>query len=107
MVGSPTTAGLTLVKTVNKPTATPGEVITYTLAYANQSSEPLANIVISDATPSFTTFVAASNDPLPQSVTAVTVTAPTTGASGPMQWTFTGTLPPGSSGTVSFQVRLQ
>lgn len=106
-VGSPTTAGLTLVKTVNKPTAAPGEVITYTLAYANQSSEPLANIVISDATPSFTTFVAASNGPLPQSLTALTVTAPTTGASGPVQWTFTGTLAPGSSGTVSFQVRLQ
>lgn len=106
-VGSPTTAGLTLVKTVDKASAAPGEFITYTLAYANQSSEPLASIVISDTTPAFTTLVVASNGPLPQSLTAVSVTTPASGASGPLRWTFTGTLAPGSSGTVSFQVRLQ
>jgi uncharacterized repeat protein (TIGR01451 family) len=62
--GSPTTAGLTLVKSADKATARPGEVITYTVIYANTSSQPLQNIVLYDSTPAYTTFVSATNGPL-------------------------------------------
>ena len=103
-VGSPATAGLTLVKTVDKETALPGETLTYTILYANMSSAALTNIVIFDQTPAFTTFVNAGNGPLPPNLTGVTMTAPAVGGTGPIRWTFTGSIAPASRGTTSFSV---
>lgn len=105
-VGNPTTAGLRLNKTVDKPSALPGETITYTITYTNQSSDELRNVVIHDTTPAFTTFVSGANGPLPNDLTGVVLTAPAVNATGPIRWTFTGTLAPGGTGTVSFTVRL-
>ncbi len=105
-VGNPTTAGLKLTKAVDKPSALPGETITYTVSYANNSSDVLRNVVIYDATPAFTKFVSATNGPLPLDLTAVVLAAPAPNATGAMKWTFTGTLKPGGTGTVSFTVRL-
>ncbi len=104
IVGNPTTAGLTLTKSVNKDSARPGETITYTVTYANNSSDVLHQIVIYDNTPAFTTFVEAHAAALPANLTAVAITAPASGNAGPIQWTFTGTLAPGQSGSVAFTV---
>ena len=103
-VGNPTTAGLTLVKTVDKATAAPGEALTYTVTYANTSSEPLNNIVIFDSTPAYTTFASAPVPQLPPNLTAVNITAPAVGSSGPIRWTFTGTLGPSQSAAITFSV---
>ena len=103
-VGNPTTAGLTLLKAVDKETALPGEVLTYTVTYANHSSAALTNIVIFDQTPAFTTFSSAGHGALPNSVSAIAVTSPGVGASGAIKWTFTGSLAPASASTVSFSV---
>jgi uncharacterized repeat protein (TIGR01451 family) len=103
-VGNPTTAGLTLVKSVNKAAAAPGETLTYTVLYSNTSSEPLHNIVIFDSTPAYTTFVAAPVPQLPPNLTGVNITSPAVGASGSIRWTFTGTLGPSQSATVAFTV---
>ena len=105
-VGNPTTAGLTLSKSVDKPSAAPGETITYTIAYSNTSSDLLRNVVIYDNTPAFTKFVSGSNGPLPLDLTGVVLTAPSPGQKGAMRWTFAGTLRPGGTGTVSYQVTL-
>ena len=104
IVGNPTTAGLTLVKNVDKATALPGETIMYTVTYANTSSESLNNIVIFDSTPAFTSFVNAPVPQLPPNLTAVNITAPAAGTSGSVRWTFTGTLSPSQSGAVTFRV---
>jgi len=104
IVGNPTTAGLTLTKAVNKETALPGEIITYTLTYANQSSQPLNNIVVFDSTPAFTTFLSASAGPLPSNLSSASIANPPIGASGPIRWTFTGALASGQTGTVVFSV---
>jgi uncharacterized repeat protein (TIGR01451 family) len=104
LVGNPTTAGLTLLKAVDKSTALPGETITYTLNYANNSSEALANLVIFDATPAFTTFLSANAAALPGNLTAVSISPPAVGSSGFIRWTFTGTLAPGKGGVVTFSV---
>lgn len=107
-VGTGTNAGLLLEKAVDKATALPGANLTYTLTYTNNSSSPLSNIKINDSTPAYTTFVsAACGSPLPASLTACTFTAPTAGATGAIQWTFTGTLNPTQSGTVTFVVKIQ
>jgi uncharacterized repeat protein (TIGR01451 family) len=105
-VGNPTTAGLTLTKNVDKPSAAPGETITYTISYANNSSDVLRNVVIYDNTPAFTKFVSGGNGPLPLDLTGVVLTAPSPGQRGAMKWTFAGTLRPGGTGTVTYQVTL-
>jgi len=105
-VGNPTTAGLTLSKSVDKPSAAPGATITYTISYTNTSSDVLKNVVIYDNTPAFTTFVSGSNGPLPLDLTGVVLSAPSPGQRGAMHWTFAGTLRPGGAGTVTYQVTL-
>src|SRR5262249_61597997 len=103
-VGQPTTAGLTLLKAVDKETALPGEVLSYTVTYENKSSAALTNIFIFDQTPAFTTFTSAGHGSLPNNITGISITAPSVGASGPIKWTLTGSLAPASSGTVTFSV---
>ena len=101
-------AGLVLTKTTDKATALPGDTITYTVAYQNNSSTPIGTIVISDATPAFTTFVSAGCAlPLPAGITACsTSTQPAVGGQGGLQWTLTGALNPASAGQVVFAVKV-
>jgi uncharacterized repeat protein (TIGR01451 family) len=107
-VGAATNSGLRLDKSVDKAAALPGATLTYTVTYTNDSSAPLSNLKINDTTPAYTTFVSATcGSPLPASLTACAVTAPAVGASGAIQWTFTGTLAPSQSGTVTFAVKIQ
>jgi len=104
IVGNPTTAGLTLVKAVDKQTALPGQTITYTLTYANNSSGSLSNIVIFDSTPAYTTFSSASAGALPGNLTAVSITSPAIGNAGSIRWNFTGALAPAQTGSVTLRV---
>ena len=106
-VGTPGGTGLILLKSVNRPTARPGETLTYTIEYSNRTSEPLTTIVINDATPAFSTFASATNSALPAGLTGVNLSAPAPGTSGALQWSFAGNLLPGASGTVSFTITLE
>jgi uncharacterized repeat protein (TIGR01451 family) len=97
-------AGLLLVKSVSSAQALPGAALVYTLSYTNNSSEALANLVIRDATPAFTTHVSAGCPAPPSGLTCGPLTAPVPGATGPIVWSFGGVLNPGASGTVTFTV---
>jgi uncharacterized repeat protein (TIGR01451 family) len=117
-VGSAGGAGLTLAKSVRNVTqgtpagtsntARPGDVLEYTLTYTNSGAGSLSAIVVTDATPAFTTFQsAACGAPLPGNITSCTVTSqPAVNASGSVVWTLGGTLLPGGSGTVLYTVRV-
>lgn len=106
-VGTPTSAGLALVKSVDKPTALPGDIITYTIAYRNDSSGVLTTLVINDATPAFTVFQAAACGPNPANITSCTLTSqPAVNSTGALVWTLGGGLLPGANSTVTFSVRL-
>ena len=105
-VGKPAGAALALLKAADRDTALPGQTITYTVTYANRSSELLGNVVIYDEVPAFTTFASALASTLGSGLTGVTITAPSIGSTGAMRWTFAGSLNPGASGTVSFAVTL-
>lgn len=107
-VGTPANAGLRLVKTVDKASALPGANLSYTITFTNDSSSPISSLVVNDSTPAYTSFVsAACGSPLPSNLTGCSFTAPPAGQTGNIQWTFTGTLAPSQSGTVSFVVKIQ
>jgi fimbrial isopeptide formation D2 family protein/uncharacterized repeat protein (TIGR01451 family) len=106
-IGQATTAGLELIKAVDKATASPGETITYTLTYTNNGVGALDAIVIYDSTPAFTTFAAAAvPSTYPQTLTNVVISAPNVGETGGIVWTFEGQLQPGEIGMVTYQVTL-
>jgi uncharacterized repeat protein (TIGR01451 family) len=116
-VGAAGGAGLTLAKAVRNltlggasgtsNTARPNDVLEYTITYTNTSSGPLSSIVITDATPSFTTYQAGSCGALPANITACNVTtSPGAGNAGSIVWTLTGSLIASGSGTVSYTVRV-
>src|SRR4029453_11201122 len=92
LVGNPSTAGLTLIKSADKATARPGEAIMYTITYANTSSGNLTNIILYDSTPAYTTFLSATNGPLSTNLTGIVITAPTPGTAGSVRWTLNGAL---------------
>ncbi|AIY42887.1 Chitinase [Collimonas arenae] len=98
-----------------------GEVLEYSITYTNNGTGPISNLLINDATPQFTTFVASTTGATPATLTvcvkntpaneppAPTVacsTAQAAGGTGPLNWKFTGPLAPGASGTVLFSVKV-
>ena len=100
--------GLQLVKSVDKSVAASGAVITYTLTYTNLGSAAVSAVKIRDATPAWTLLNAAGCGALPTGITACNVTAqPAAGAAGSVEWTLTGSLPSGGTGTVVFSVTVQ
>ena len=106
-VGTASSAGLNLVKSVDKVTALPGDTIIYTITYRNDSSGTISSVTINDATPAFTTFLAAGCGANPPNITACAVTSqPIVSATGAIIWSLTGGLLPGASSTVSFSVRV-
>jgi uncharacterized repeat protein (TIGR01451 family) len=105
-VGLP--AGLVLVKSVDKATAEPGEQLVYTITYRNDGAAPIGSLVISDATPTFTTFVLGSAQcaaPLPASITGC-APSPPPAPTGGVSWALTGSLDPGQSGSVTYAVTI-
>ena len=87
------TAGplLRLVKSVDRVTARSGDLLTYTLIYANDGDADATQVAISDEVPAFSTFVAATHGGV---FGAAEVTWPV------------GTVAAGGTGTVSFTVVL-
>ena len=87
------TAGpeLTLTKSVDKATATPGETLVYTLSYSNTGDADATLTEITDVVPAFTTFAVASGGG--------------TEAAGIVTWSL-GTIAAGASGSVTLTVTL-
>ena len=87
--------------------AGPGDLLEYRIHYTNTGSTAIADLVINDMTPAFTSFVSsACGLPLPALLTLCTPVFPVVGAVGPVKWQFTGSLQPGTSGSVSYQVQV-
>lgn len=114
-VGTPSSAGLTLNKTVNKTAALPGETLIYSITYRNSSSAPLSSITIHDNVPSFTVSPLAccvnpasacldsATAPFPADITGCSATI----SGETIDWVLTGNLAPGGIGSVKFQVTIQ
>ena len=90
----PTTTTASLTKTVDKPTALPGETLVYTINYQNTGLIDATNVVFTDTMSLKTTFVSATG--------GGTETAP---GSGIVTWNL-GTVAAGASGSLTLTVIL-
>jgi uncharacterized repeat protein (TIGR01451 family) len=105
--GDALSSDLLLSKTVDKLAAYPGDTVTYTIRYEHQGAGIINNLVINDATPTFTTFVSAACGTLGSGLTGCSVSAqPSVGGRGAIAWQFTGNLNAGGQGTVIFVVKI-
>jgi uncharacterized repeat protein (TIGR01451 family) len=86
--------------------ALPGQNLTHTINYDNPSPASLSNMVIFDSIPNYTTLVSAPSVTCPQTLPQSPLPPPI-GTNGSIQWSFTGNLISGGSGSVSFVVRIK
>ncbi|QJR14862.1 DUF11 domain-containing protein [Usitatibacter palustris] len=115
-VGGTAGSGLTLAKTVRNVTqggavgtsgnARPNDVLEYTITYTNSGSGAVSTIVVTDATPSFTQYLAALCGTLPPGITCGVTSQPAVNGTGSIVWTLGGSLLSGGSGSVSYTVRV-
>lgn len=99
--------GLTLTTAVDKSSAQPGDILAYALGFCNAGDTAITDLKIDNHTPTDTDFVSASCGTLPADMTCIVSAQPAPGAGGMIEWTLNGTLPPGASGSVNFQVSVR
>lgn len=102
---------LTLVKSADRATAAPGDVITYTTAYTNGGGDTALAVVVVDAVPAWTTYVAGSaagagTTPEYSHDNGSSYDASESPPVTHVRWTRAASLPAGGTGNVSFQARV-
>ena len=98
-----------------------GDTLEYRITYTNNGAAPIGNMVVNDATPGYTSFVSATTGTTPATLTGCTKRTPanvapnpvvacaaaqSAGGTGPIGWTFAGSVAPGGTGSVLFQVKI-
>lgn len=102
---------LTLVKAADRATAAPGDVITYTTAYSNGGGDTALAVVLFDAVPTWTTYVAGSaagagTTPEYSHDNGSNYDASEAPPVTHVRWTRAASLPAGGSGVVTFKARV-
>lgn len=95
---------LMVIKWTDKCGALVGEVVTFFLRYTNRGGHPISDVVVSDSLAPRFEYVPGSAK---TDRAALFTTQPNEAGSQVVRWELRGELPPGESGTVSFQVRVR
>jgi uncharacterized repeat protein (TIGR01451 family) len=106
------TPALTVVKSVDRAAARPGDVLTYSIAYTAVGSAAAYSIAVTDAVPANTVYVAASATGAGTTITfshdgGATYTSSDAAPVTHIRWLRTSPLAPGGSGTTSFQAAVR
>ena len=95
-------------------TASPGDVLRYSINFRNSGTGPVTEVLIADSTPAFSVLELPVQCPvvLPFGISNCQVLLPqpvenSAGYNGPVQWQFDGAFPAGAESNVSFQIRVE
>jgi uncharacterized repeat protein (TIGR01451 family) len=93
-----------LTKCADKQAAQVGDLITFTLKYANTGGQPITGIVVADSlTGRLEYIIGSAKTDRPANFTTQLNEA----GSVILRWETTSPLPPGQTGTVTFQARIR
>ena len=95
---------LLIIKWPDKRGANIGDIVTFTLKYSNQGGQPITNILVTDSLATRFAYVAGSTRTDREATFTVT---PNEAGSSTLRWEFPGSLLPGESGLITFQVRVR
>ncbi len=103
---------MTLVKAVDRASAAPGDVLTYSVVYTSAGGADALGVVVTDAVPPETDYVAGSASGTGALVEfshdgGVTFDVSETPPVTHVRWSFPTPLSPGASGTVTFQATVR
>lgn len=88
----------------------PGDILEYRIAFTNPSAEVVSDLSIHDETPAYTRLSGPPGAAVAPSGMSCALTVPAGGGvigyAGPLRWDCTGTMSPGATGNVAFQVRI-
>jgi hypothetical protein len=91
-------------------TGAPGDVLTYRIVFEVTGSTPVDSLEIADITPAYSRLAITAPsvviEPDGVSCSLSDPAAPTQGYEGVLKWVCTGSVAPGSLGTVAFDVRI-
>ena len=86
-----------------------GDVLEYRLILSNPGNAPATTVTVNDRTPAWTTLAAPVPSPVTVAGVSCTLVVPggnVAGYAGPLEWQCPGSFPPGASGSLTFQVRI-
>jgi uncharacterized repeat protein (TIGR01451 family) len=95
---------LVIIKWPDKCDLQVGDIVTFFIRYKNQGQRPITGIVVADSLTARLEYVAGSAR---SDRDALFSTTPNEVDSSQLRWEISGSLPPGQSGTVSFQARVR
>jgi uncharacterized repeat protein (TIGR01451 family) len=95
---------LLIIKWPDKCGALVGDIVTFSLKYTNRSARPITDVVVSDSLTGRFEYVANSSR---TDRPGIFTTQPNGAGSMLLRWEFSGELPPGESGLITFQVRVR
>jgi len=106
------TPSVTLVKSVDRATARPGEVLTYSIAYTGTGSASSYGVTVTDVVPAAVLYVTGSATGALTTITyshdgGATYTASDAAPVTHIRWSRTSPLAPGGSGTASFRAAVR
>ncbi|MEO0548290.1 MAG: hypothetical protein AAFZ91_00095 [Pseudomonadota bacterium] len=88
--------------------AAPGECVIYRISFRNEGTGAVTNVDVRDMTPAFTIYVggSAAYETTPTALTPGTPMTPAANDSGPLSFPYSGSLPSGDEGAVTYGVRV-
>jgi uncharacterized repeat protein (TIGR01451 family) len=97
---------MTFAKSVDRPTAKPGDTLTYSMSYSNIGTSVATMVIVTDGIPLETDYIGDSVtlNGVPKSDAVI---GDEVVVSGGMVTVTVGTVLPGQSGTITFKVRIQ
>ncbi len=81
-----------------------GDLVTFTIRFDNVGGQPITNVVVSDSLTTRFEYVAGSSK---SDRAAIFTTQPNDAGTNVLRWDFPGTLRPGETGVITFQVKIR
>jgi uncharacterized repeat protein (TIGR01451 family) len=95
---------LLIIKWPDRVCALVGDIVTFTLKYTNSGGQSITNVVVSDSLTTRFEYVPGTSKTDRE---AMFTTQPNEAGAQILRWEVTGTLRPGASGMITFQVRVR